>query len=398
MIKLAVAIYRIPLTNPFKAHAIRVFNRRYLEFQNPAYQMAYFMHPYYQGNTNFYFIIFITNLLIKVYIGLGLKDGGFRDVALTSIRLWQSLGHSEESSKELVSQLRRFEARLAPFDLPYTTGIDTPSIWWGSIRTKPRRLAELADRIFSINPSQASCERNFSTLKWLLGNYRTRTTVTKLEGMAKVRSYYMSNIRDGLSYKPELTEAELREVIRNTAIGSVMEMDGDDDDNDGDDEELQSDPDDSQFSSTTLELSNTVDLESSYFQGQEFEEVIVYIDNDEVIESGNMDYNPENILDSFLSCERGEEEEREEEEREEEEREEEEREEEEREEEEREEEESEEEEREEEEREDEETNEKEEREDENEDEDEEKSKRKERKKEKGKGKQIDERESEEEKF
>ena len=110
MIKLAVAIYRIPLTNPFKAHAIRVFNRRYLEFQNPAYQMAYFMHPYYRGNTDFYFIIFITNLLTKVYIGLGLKDGGFRDVALTSIRLWQSLGHSEESSKELVSQLRQFEA------------------------------------------------------------------------------------------------------------------------------------------------------------------------------------------------------------------------------------------------------------------------------------------------
>ena len=110
-------------------------------------------------------LLFITNLLIEVYIGLGLKDGGFRDVALTSIRLWQSLGHSEESSKELVSQLRRFEARLAPFDLPYTIGVDTPSIWWGSIRTRPRHLAELADRIFSINPSQASCKRNFSTLK-----------------------------------------------------------------------------------------------------------------------------------------------------------------------------------------------------------------------------------------
>jgi len=109
MIKLAIAIYRIPLTNPFKAHAIRVFNCRYLEFQNSAYQMAYFIHPYYRGNTDFYFIIFITNLLTKVYIGLGLKDGGFRDVALTSIHLWQSLGHSEESSKELVFQLHQFE-------------------------------------------------------------------------------------------------------------------------------------------------------------------------------------------------------------------------------------------------------------------------------------------------
>src|SRR5215467_7742500 len=131
--------------------------------------------------------------------------------------------------------------------------------------------------------------------------------------MAKVRLYYMSNIQDGLSYKSELTEAELREVTRNTAIGSILEMenDDDDDDSDDDDEELQSDFDDSQFSSTTLELSSTVDLAGSYFQGQEFEEVIVDINNDEVIESGNMDYYPENLVDYFLSCEREGEEERE---------------------------------------------------------------------------------------
>jgi hypothetical protein len=302
MIKLAVAINRIPLTNPFKADTIKIFNRRYLEFQHPAYQMAYFMHPYYRGNTNFYSICYDKLTNISLYIGSSLKDSGFRDVALTSIRLWQSLGHSEESSKELISQLRRFEGRLAPFDLPYTIGIDTPSIWWGSIRQKPRRLAELACHVFSINPSQASCERNFSTLKWLLGNYRTRTTITRLEGMAKVRSYHTSNIQDGLSYKSELTEAELREVIRNTAIGSIMEMENDNGDEELPDSDSLSDDSslDIQFSSTILELSNTIDLTSSHFQEQEFEEAIISIDNDEVIESGNMDYDPENLVDYFL--------------------------------------------------------------------------------------------------
>ena len=60
----------------------------------------------------------------------------------------------------------------------------------------------------------------------------------KLEGIAKVKSYYMLNIRDRLSYKPEFTEAELRKVIRNTAIKSIIEMDSNNDDGDSDNKEL----------------------------------------------------------------------------------------------------------------------------------------------------------------
>ncbi|CAG8828970.1 36865_t:CDS:2, partial [Gigaspora margarita] len=93
----------------------------------------------------------------------GLKDDGFHQAALTSIKIWQNLGHTKSESDELVAQMRRFEVRLPPFNLPYVSGIDTPKIWWGSFKNQPRHLAELACRIFSINPTQANA-CNLSTV------------------------------------------------------------------------------------------------------------------------------------------------------------------------------------------------------------------------------------------
>lgn len=49
MIKLAVAIYQLPNSNPFKISVIHIFNNRYLEFQHPAYLLCYFVHPQYRG-------------------------------------------------------------------------------------------------------------------------------------------------------------------------------------------------------------------------------------------------------------------------------------------------------------------------------------------------------------
>src|SRR6185312_14072934 len=101
--------------------------------------------------------------------------------------------------------------------------MDTPILWWGSIKTKPRHLAELACRLFSILPSQASCERNFSILKWMIGDKRISLSVDNLESMAKVRSYYMTNIKSELNdYGKELTETELREAVTISAVAEIM--------------------------------------------------------------------------------------------------------------------------------------------------------------------------------
>jgi hypothetical protein len=49
MIRLAVAISKLPSSNSYKIAAIQIFNNRYLEFQHPAYILSYCLHPYYRG-------------------------------------------------------------------------------------------------------------------------------------------------------------------------------------------------------------------------------------------------------------------------------------------------------------------------------------------------------------
>ncbi|CAG8599114.1 1449_t:CDS:2, partial [Cetraspora pellucida] len=54
------------------------------------------------------------------------SNRGFREAALVATSLWQSLNHTEQESRELVTQLRRYNARLPLYDLPYVSGMDTP--------------------------------------------------------------------------------------------------------------------------------------------------------------------------------------------------------------------------------------------------------------------------------
>ncbi|GBC23318.2 ribonuclease H-like domain-containing protein [Rhizophagus irregularis DAOM 181602=DAOM 197198] len=211
MIKLAIAIFRLPSSNPFKASAIQIFNHRYLEFQHPAYLLCYFLHPYYRG--------------------LGLNDEGFRNAAITATTLWQNLGYSEQECRELLTQFRKYDQKLKPYDLSYDKNMDTPELWWSSIRSKPYYLRDLALRLFCIAVSQAGCERNFSVLKWIIGDRRTRLDVQKLEGISKIRSYYLASIKNELSYYGKhLDETELREVANTSAVGEIIALDDNDND------------------------------------------------------------------------------------------------------------------------------------------------------------------------
>ncbi|CAG8702837.1 2605_t:CDS:2, partial [Ambispora gerdemannii] len=87
------------------------------EFLHPLYILAYYIHLQYRGKS--------------------LKDNGFYKAALTSLELWQNLGHTRSEGEELIAQLRHFEARLPPFDLPYVSSMDTPKIWWSFFKNQP---------------------------------------------------------------------------------------------------------------------------------------------------------------------------------------------------------------------------------------------------------------------
>ncbi|CAG8649812.1 6933_t:CDS:2, partial [Diversispora eburnea] len=162
--------------------------------------------------------------------------------------------HSDNSCKELLSQLR----------------------------------LQLVIRLFSITPSQANCEQNFSTLKWLLGDHRTRMNITKLEGMAKARSYYLSNICNELKYyRKELTENDIRSVINNTNMGDILELDNEESEIGINNNILNNNYNNS------LIIENIIDLNN--FENEN--EISNEINDDEM---GTLDYNPEDIINNFL--------------------------------------------------------------------------------------------------
>ncbi|CAG8679260.1 13455_t:CDS:1, partial [Ambispora gerdemannii] len=163
--------------------------------------------------------------------------------------------------------------------------MDTPKIWWSSFKNQPRYLAELAHRIFSINPTQANCERNFSTLKWM-GERRTSLGLNKLEGMAKIRSYYMTNIQHELSFfGKELTEADLQDACNVASIGNIMNYE---EDQIRVSEESLLDNIILDYP-TTLLIEEIIDLTAE--ENLEFSIEIV-----QVISSADLDYDPHDIL------------------------------------------------------------------------------------------------------
>ncbi|GBB99039.1 hypothetical protein RclHR1_00340030 [Rhizophagus clarus] len=219
MIKLFIAIYRIPNSNPYKLDAIQVFNRRYIEFQHPIYLLCYYLHP------NYY--------------GLGLKNEAFHDAAITASSLRKNLRHSEKECS------------------------DTPILWWASI--KNQQLSELAIRLFSISPSQTSCERNFSTLSEL--NY----------------------------YGKELMDSELRKAVNISSIGNIMTL------NEEVEQENNVRLSFNENDNHTLIL-DVIDLQSPIFQDREngiYEELSVPNINEE--DDNNMDFDPIKLVNDVLN-------------------------------------------------------------------------------------------------
>ena len=165
--------------------------------------------------------------------------------------------------------------------MPYELNLDTPELWWGSIRTKPHHLRNLALRLFGITPSQASCERNFSTLKWMIGDKRTRLDTNKLENMAKIRSYYLTSVKNELShYGKEISEIELREIANNSAIGEIISLDNNNNTIGSFSENNE------QVSQTTLILENIINISQPFFENNSNNS-----DVDSINETDNLDHN-----------------------------------------------------------------------------------------------------------
>src|SRR5436190_7407961 len=80
-------------------------------------------------------------------------------------------------------------------------------------------LVSLAIKMFSITPSEAGCERNFSILKWFYGDRRTRLDISRVESMSMIRSFWMTNIKKEMAfYGKEITDDNLRHCAQFSTV------------------------------------------------------------------------------------------------------------------------------------------------------------------------------------
>jgi hypothetical protein len=73
-------------------------------------------------------------------------------------------------------------------------------------------------------PNSASCEHGFSKLGWLLGKYRINLNTQSLESLAKMSSYYLSNLKKELVYYGQnISTEEIAEVIHSLDFNEIEE-------------------------------------------------------------------------------------------------------------------------------------------------------------------------------
>ncbi|GES83049.1 ribonuclease H-like domain-containing protein [Rhizophagus clarus] len=191
---------RLPSSNTLRSAIIGIYNHRYQEFDHEAYLLSYYLHPSY-----------------RVCRG---KYG-------------QALGYGENMSHHLLTQLRQFKRNDHPFKLDYDPKSETPLSWWLTFEeAEDMPLVSLAIKMFSITPSEAGCERNFSVLKWYYDDRGTRLDLKRIESMSMMRSFWMTNIKKEMAYYVKtLTADDLRDCTRiSTVIDENDEYEFDDDD------------------------------------------------------------------------------------------------------------------------------------------------------------------------
>ncbi|CAB5320396.1 unnamed protein product [Rhizophagus irregularis] len=137
------------------------------------------------------------------------------------------MGYNKEKCKHLCKQLKRYKDKHFPFNIPYDDNYETPDLWWNIIDGYDE-LKQLALKLFAIMPNSASCERGFSKLGWLSGKYRINLSTQSFESLAKMSSYYLSNLKKELIYYGQnISTEEITEIIHSLDFNEIEEADKD---------------------------------------------------------------------------------------------------------------------------------------------------------------------------
>ena len=148
--------------------------------------------------------------------------GTFRRIILAADKYYENMGKTAKERKALMAQMRNYRYHKAPFDMSFDNN-ECPSTWWFSLEDSfpehEDHICQLANKLFSITPHAAGCERIWSTLGWYYGKRRTRLSLGKIENMQKLSAFYLANSKIELPYfSINKTVENLHEILYNADL------------------------------------------------------------------------------------------------------------------------------------------------------------------------------------
>ncbi|POG57858.1 hypothetical protein GLOIN_2v1489032 [Rhizophagus irregularis DAOM 181602=DAOM 197198] len=127
------------------------------------------------------------------------------------------MGGEKNSSQILIGQFSNYRNRKAPYDHQFIDEIYTVQSWWSMTyeeNDEKNYIQDLAFKIFSIRPHNAGCEQIFSVLGWMMNKRRIRLGIDRIQNMAKLHAYYITNAKAALKYVyQDLQEEKFYEEI-----------------------------------------------------------------------------------------------------------------------------------------------------------------------------------------
>src|SRR6266498_3994586 len=183
-------------------------------------------------------------------------------VKITNIATYlKKHNHSKKKFAQILfAQIGEFHLQSTPYNSPYTSQISTPLNWWKMCVPKPPYLQLLAIKLFSVVPHAASCERIWSICGWMVGKRRTQLSVSNLEAMTKIHSYYIANGKSELSnYGKDRTAEEIRKTLND--IHQRVKEENEDEHNESEMAGQIVHSDDDDIESQELEILNVLNLD-----------------------------------------------------------------------------------------------------------------------------------------
>ncbi|CAB4411425.1 unnamed protein product [Rhizophagus irregularis] len=274
LLRIATFFKQMPMNDyrSLKNSCIKAFNKRYKEFDEDIYLLAFFLHPQYKG--------------------ADIHNTQFERIQKTALNIWKNLGHKKTSGLELKAQLRKYLDQDNPYSAPYSNN-DGPFQWWNLIIDGCSSLSRLAKIVFSITPHSASCERLFSALGWMFGKRRTNLNVQTIECMSKI---YTHNIHSLSNNKRSLNH--IGNSISNDDVQKIIDNlfeEGDILNENEDEEEEYEEPPNIQKESVNemLNIEQVIDLGLwVYIESSE----IPFMFNNKYDSENDNNWNPEEIV------------------------------------------------------------------------------------------------------